>query len=167
MDNNLKNESNNNKEVEITNDNIMEEKFINSESERLKLEKEIEISTNPKDNQIQLKQEINIELNEEIKTDEKELEIEEDENSDINDDLLKIDNKFININKIKTNEVLKETQLEPKENLDLLKIELIFSGKKVFKWEVYRTPKETKEFFKKLYKSINKDKKATNSEFIE
>ena len=146
MDNINKSDSNNNKEVVITNDNIMEEKFINSESERLKLEKENEISTIPNDRQNQLKQEINIEINEEIKIDEKEEEIEEDENSDINDDLLKIENKSININKIKTNEILKETQLEPKENLDLLKIELIFSGKKEFKWEVYRTPKETKEF---------------------
>ena len=167
MDNINKSDSNNNKEVVITNDNIMEEKFINSESERLKLEKENEISTIPNDRQNQLKQEINIEINEEIKTDEKEEEIEEDENSDINDDLLKIENKSININKIKINEILKETQLEPKENLDLLKIELIFSGKKEFKWEVYRTPKETKEFFKKLYKSINKDKTSNISEFIE
>ena len=49
-----------NKEVVITNDNIMDEKFINSESERLKLEKEKEneISTIPNDRQNQLKQEI-------------------------------------------------------------------------------------------------------------
>ena len=165
MDNNNKIDINNKKEIEITNDNIMEEKVIISESERLKLdkEKENEISTTPKNIIIQVEQEIK----EEIKIEEKDEELEEDENSDTNDDLVKIDHKSININKIKAEEILKETQLEPEENLDLLKIELVFSGKKVFKWEVYRTPKEAKEFFKKLYKSISKDKTAINLGFVE
>ena len=160
---------NNEREIEITNEQITEDKFINSESERIKLdkEKENEISTTPKDIIIQVEQEIKKEeQEEEIKIEEKDEEIEEDENSDLNDDILKIENKSINIYKIKADEILKETQLEPKENLDLLKIELIFSGKKEFKWEVYRTPKETKEFFKKLYKSIQKDKTVNNSECI-
>ena len=160
---------NNEREIEITNEQITEDKFINPESERIKLdkEKENEISTTPKDIIIQVEQEIKKEeQEEEIKIEEKDEEIEEDENSDLNDDILKIENKSINIYKIKADEILKETQLEPKENLDLLKIELIFSGKKEFKWEVYRTPKETKEFFKKLYKSIQKDKTVNNSECI-
>jgi len=60
MDNNNKIDINNKKEIEITNDNILEEKVIISESERLKLdkEKENEISTTPKNIIIQVEQEI-------------------------------------------------------------------------------------------------------------
>ena len=51
---------NNEREIEITNEQITEDKFINSESERIKLdkEKENEISTTPKNIIIQVEQEI-------------------------------------------------------------------------------------------------------------
>ena len=159
----------NNKEIETTNTNF-DDKVLNSETQRLKkeLEKEKDIPIVPKDIIIQVEQEIK----EEIKIDndifeEKDEEEEEDENIELNDDNIKIEKKSINIQKIKAQDILNETQLEPNENLDLLKFELSFLIKKEYKWDVYRTPKETKEFFKKLYKSSHKDEKAINLGLIE
>ena len=155
------------KEIETTNTN-MDDKILNSETERLKIEKEKDAS--PKEIIIQVEQEIKEEIKEEIKIDNNSIEErdeEEDENTELNDENIKIEKKSINIQKIKAQDILKETQLELNENLDLLKIELSFIAHKEYKWDVYRTPKETKEFFKKLYKSLHKDEKAINLGIVE
>ena len=156
------------KEIETTNTN-MDDKVLNSETERLKIEKEKDAS--PKEIIIQVEQEIKEEIREEIKIDNNSIEErdeeEEDENTELNDENIKIEKKSINIQKIKAQDILKETQLELNENLDLLKIELSFIAHKEYKWDVYRTPKETKEFFKKLYKSLHKDEKGINLGIVE
>ena len=160
-DNNIEN---NNKEIETINSNFGE-KLINSDMERLN--KENEISTKEKIEQ-EIKEEIIIE-NKKSEEKEEEEEEEEDDNIELNDDGIEFEQKSINIIKVKAGEILKEPNLEPKENLDLLKIELFFSAKKGYKWEweVYRTPKETKEFIKKLYKSLHNDKTSINLGIIE
>ena len=160
-DNNIEN---NNKEIETINSNFGE-KLINSDMERLN--KENEISTKEKIEQ-EIKEEIIIE-NKKSEEKEEEEEEEEDDNIELNDDGIEFEQKSINIIKVKAGEILKEPNLDPKENLDLLKIELFFSAKKGYKWEweVYRTPKETKEFIKKLYKSLHNDKTSINLGIIE
>ena len=69
--------------------------------------------------------------------------------------------------KVKAEDILKETQLEESENLDLLKIELNYWAKREYKWDVYHTPQETKEFFKKLYKSLKDDKTTIDLGLVE
>ena len=152
---------------DIINENS-EEKVINSETERFQKDKDT--SSFPQDIIINVDQEIKIEKEiddknkeekEEEKVHEEEIEEEEEEINDF-DDNIKIEKKTINISLIKVKDILKETQIEEKENLDLLKLELNFLAKKEYKWEVYRTPKEVKEFFKKLYKDLKNDNKAIN-----
>ena len=152
---------------DIINENS-EEKVINSETERFQKDKDT--SSFPQDLIINVDQEIKIEKEiddknkeekEEEKVHEEEIEEEEEEINDF-DDNIKIEKKTINISLIKVKDILKETQIEEKENLDLLKLELNFLAKKEYKWEVYRTPKEVKEFFKKLYKDLKNDNKAIN-----
>ena len=91
---------------------------------------------------------------------------EDDEILDDNDDNVKIEKKSIEIEKTTAAEVLKESKLDPKENFDLLKINLKFLAKKEFNWVVYRTPSETRHFFKKLYKIIKSDENAIKLGFI-
>ena len=153
------------KEIETTNTNMDENKVLNSETERLKKEKEKD--TSPKEIIIQVEQEIKEEIKIDNDSIEERDEEEEDENTELNDDNIKIEKKSINVQKVKAQDILKETKLEPNENLDLLKIELSFLAKKEYKWDVYRTPTETKEFFKKLYKSLYKDEKAINLGIVE
>ena len=161
------NNINNIENKDSINENL-EEKVINSETERFQKDKDT--SSFPQDLIINVDQEIKIEKEiddknkeekEEEKVHEEEIEEEEEEINDF-DDNIKIEKKTINISLIKVKDILKETQIEEKENLDLLKLELIFLAKKEYKWEVYRTPKETKEFFKKLYKDLKNDQKAIN-----
>ena len=94
--------------------------------------------------------------------------IEEDEEilDDNDDDNVKIEKKTIEVEKTTAAEVLRESKLDPKENFDLLKINLTFLAKKEFKWVVYRTPLETHHFFKKIYKIIKSDENATKFGFI-
>ena len=162
-------ENSNNENKESTKTNI-EEKIINSETERFK--KENEISTSPKELIIKVEQEIKnkVEIEEEKMDEENEEEEEkeeEEENKEKNGYQIKIEKKSLNIEKTKVQEILKETKLEQNENLDLLKIELIFLAKKEYKWEVFKTPKETKEFFNKLFKSLKDDNTAINKGFVE
>ena len=161
------NNINNIENKDIINENS-EEKVINSETERFQKDKDT--SSFPQDLIINVDQEIKIEKEiddknkeekEEEKVHEEEIEEEEEEINDF-DDNIKIEKKTINISLIKVKDILKETQIEEKENLDLLKLELNFLAKKEYKWEVYRTPKEVKEFFKKLYKDLKNDNKAIN-----
>ena len=91
---------------------------------------------------------------------------EEEEILEESDDHVKIEKKSIQIVKTTAAEVLKESKLDPKENFDLLKIDLVFLAKKEFKWVVYRTPSETRSFFKKLYKMIKNDENAIRFGFI-
>ena len=91
---------------------------------------------------------------------------EDDEILDDNDDNVKIEKKSIEIEKTTAAEVLKESKLDPKENFDLLKINLKFLAKKEFNWVVYRTPSETRHFFKKLYRIIKSDENAIKLGFI-
>ena len=91
---------------------------------------------------------------------------EDDEILDDNDDNVKIEKKSIEIGKTTAAEVLKESKLDPKENFDLLKINLKFLAKKEFNWVVYRTPSETRHFFKKLYRIIKSDENAIKLGFI-
>ena len=92
---------------------------------------------------------------------------EDEEILEENDDNVKIEKKSIEIEKTTAAEVLKESKLDPKENFDLLKINLNFIAKKEFKWVVYRTPYETRTFFKKLYKLIKNDENASKFGFID
>ena len=62
---------------------------------------------------------------------------------------------------------MKEIQIEESENLDLLKIELNYLANKEYKWELYSTSKEAKEFFKKLYRALKDDKTAIDLGFKE
>ena len=155
MENNIEN-----KESTKTN---LEEKYLNSETERFKIENEI--TTSPKELIINEEQEIK-EKEAEEKKDEGE-EIEEEENTEKEGHQIKIEKKSLNIQKVKVEEILKETKLEKDENLDLLKFELCFLAKKEYKWEVYRTPKETKEFFNKLFNCFKDNKSAINMGFID
>ena len=92
---------------------------------------------------------------------------DEEEILDENDDNIKIESKSIEIEKTTAADVLKESKLDPKENFDLLKINLNFLVKKEFKWVVYRTPLETQKFFKKLHKSIKSDENAIKLGFVD
>ena len=85
---------------------------------------------------------------------------EEDDILDDSDDNIKIEKKTIEVEKTTAAEVLKESKLDPKENFDLLKIKLNFFVKKEFKWVVYRTPLETHNFFKKIYRIIKFDENS-------
>ena len=91
---------------------------------------------------------------------------DEEEILEENDENVKIEKKSIEIEKTTTAEVLKESKLDPKENFELLKINLKFLAKKEFKWVVYRTPSEIRSFFRKLYKIIKNDENATQLGFI-
>ena len=82
---------------------------------------------------------------------------DEEESLDEDDDNIKIEKKSIDIEKTTAAEVLNHPKMDPKENLKLLKFNLCFLVKKEFKWVVYRTPYETRTFFKKLYKLIKND----------
>ena len=92
---------------------------------------------------------------------------EDEEILEENDDNIKIEKKNIEIEKTSVAEVIKESKLDPKENFDLLKINLIFLTKKEFKWVVYRTPLETQKFFKNLYKVLKSDENAVKLGFVE
>ena len=92
---------------------------------------------------------------------------EDEEILEENDDNVKIEKKTIELEKTTAAEVIKESKLDPKENFDLLKINLIFLTKKEFKWVVYRTPSETQKFFKKLYKIIKSDDNAVKLGFVD
>ena len=143
----------------------LDEKIVNSETDRLK--KENEGNESPQDFIINIEQEINEEIKiVEKNKEEKEEEIEEEDNID-HDNNVKIEKKTINITKVKAEDILKETQLEESENLDLLKIELNYLAKREYKWDVYHTPQETKEFFKKLYKSLKDDKTTIDLGLVE
>ena len=131
-------------------ENFKQEKNNNYESERFKFSKE------QNGNEI-------IELQKYEKEEKNEEENQEDvdeENLELNDENIEIEKKSINIVRVTVGEVLKEQKIEKKENFDLLKIELNFLVKKEFKWVVYRTPKETRNFFKKIYKSIKNNNNA-------
>ena len=139
----------------------LDDKILDSDMERLKKEKENENEDEkagqPKEIILQVEQEINNNKEDE----------EEDENLEINDDDIKIEKKVINIIKVKAEEILNETKLEEKENLDLLKLELTFIAKIEYKWDVYRTPQEVKNFFKKLYKFLNHSEKEKDQDLID
>ena len=85
---------------------------------------------------------------------------DEEESFDEDDDNIKIEKKSIEIEKTTAGEVLKQSKLEPKENLNLLKFNLCFLAKKEFKWIVYHTPEEVQKFIKKIYKFVKNDEKA-------
>ena len=139
----------------------LDDKILDSDMERLQKEKENENedekAAQPKEIILQVEQEINNNKEDE----------EEDENLEINDDDIKIEKKLINIIKVKAEEILNETKLEEKENLDLLKLELTFIAKIEYKWDVYRTPQEVKNFFKKLYKFLNHSEKEKDQDLID
>ena len=143
--------------------NLRSDNIINTESERLKLSKELKANDiiSSKLNGIEEIIDIN-KMKEKENPEEKKSEEEEDENYEINDDNIEIEKKFINIEKTSVSEVLEESNIEKKENLNLLKIDLKFIAKKEYKWVVYRTPSETHKFFKALYKSIKNDENAKN-----
>ena len=101
-----------------------------------------------------------ISTKEKEKEKEKANEDEEESSDDNDDDNIKIENKSIDIIKTTVSEVLNQTKIEPKENLNLLKFNLCFLVKKEFKWEVYHTPDEVQKFLKKIYKFIKHDENA-------
>ena len=80
-----------------------------------------------------------------------------DEDDEITDRNEKIEKKEMSITKTTVADELKESKLEPKENFDLLKINLKFLVKKEFIWVVYRTPLELQKLLKKLYKIIKSE----------
>ena len=151
----------------------MKDIYKNSESERFGLAKDqnkIEISTKGKiGNDIisdNFKKIDKNDIEEKEKIEENKEDDEEDENLEINDDNIIIEKKSINIEITTAAEILKQTKMEKKENLNLLKIDLNFLVKKEFKWVVYRTPLETLNFFKTLYKTIKNDENAINLGFV-
>ena len=85
---------------------------------------------------------------------------EEEDSFDDDDDNIKIEKKSIDIEKTTAAEVLNQTKLEPKDNLNLLKFNLCFLVKKEYKWTVYHTPEEVQKLLKKIYKSIKYDENA-------
>ncbi len=162
-----------NKKADDDNSNSRQGRSNNPESERLKILKEENNFTSEKF--LNEEREENIEnreknqniVNEEIKEENIYTEKEEEEDIlDVNDDNLEIERITINIETTTVGEVLKEENIEKKENFTLLKFNLNFLVKKEFKWIVYRTPKETIKFFKKLYKSIKNDENAIQFGFI-
>ena len=70
---------------------------------------------------------------------------EEEDSFDDDDDNIKIEKKSIDIEKTTAAEVLNQTKLEPKDNLNLLKFNLCFLVKKEYKWTVYHTPEEVQK----------------------
>ena len=139
------------------------EKTNNSESERLKskAQKEIEIETTygKPDNVEMDKVNDNEEQDEEKHEEQQE---DEEENLEINDEYIEIEKKTIDIEKTTVAEVLNDPNINKKENFELLKINLNFLVNKEYKWVVYRTPSETHNFFKKMYKSLKNDETAVN-----
>ena len=131
--------------------NISESERLNSSSKEPKM-----IETTTQKNEFEEKNEEKI----------KELPEDEEDNMDINDDNIEIEKKEISIERTTAIDALKESKIEEKENLELLKINLCFLVKKEFKWVVYRTPAEAHIFFKKLYKSLKKDENAISLGFI-
>ena len=85
---------------------------------------------------------------------------DEDSFDENDDEVVKIDKKNIEITKTTVAEVLNQTKLDPKDNLNLLKFNLCYLVRKEFKWEIYHTPDEVQKFFKKLYKFIKYDENA-------
>ena len=79
---------------------------------------------------------------------------------DNNDENIKIEQKNIEIEKTTVAEVLNQTKLESKENLNLLKFNLNFLVKREFNWIVYHTPDEVQQFFKTIYQFIKNDESA-------
>ena len=106
------------------------------------------------------KHDLNSKSSKKIITDMKSNEDEEESFDDDDDDNIKIEKKSIEIGKTTAAEVLNQTKLDPKENLNLLKINLCYLAKKEFKWVVYHTPDEIQKFLKKVYKSIKNDDTA-------
>ena len=91
-------------------------------------------------------------------SDEDEDESFEDEDND--NENIKIEKKNIEIEKTTVAEVLNQTKLEPKENLNLLKFNLNYFVKREFRWVVYHTPDEVQKFFKTIYQFIKIDPSA-------
>ena len=85
---------------------------------------------------------------------------DEDSFDENDDEVVKIDKKTIEITKTTAAEVLNQTKLDPKDNLNLLKFNLCYLVRKEFKWEIYHTLDEVQKFFKKLYKFIKYDENA-------
>ena len=85
---------------------------------------------------------------------------DEDSFDEDDDEVVKIDKKTIEITKTTAAEVLNQTKLDPKDNLNLLKFNLCYLVRKEFKWEIYHTLDEVQKFFKKLYKFIKYDENA-------
>ena len=147
--------------------NLRSDNSINTESERLKLSKELNsndvINANGIENIIDInKNKEKNGLEEKEKEEENQSDEEEDENFEITDDNIQIYKKYINIEKTSASEVLEETKISKEDNFDLLKIFLKFIAKKEYKWVVYRTPSEIHKFFKALYKSLKHDENAKN-----
>ena len=162
----------NNKREDDDKSNSGQGRNNNPESERLKILKEEKNFTSEKLLNEEKEENIgNLEKNkniviEKILEENIYTEKEEDDILDVNDDNLEIERKTINIETTTVGEVLKEEIIEKKENFNVLKFSLNFLVKKEFKWIVYRTPKETIKFFKKLYKSIKNDENAIQFGFI-
>ena len=86
--------------------------------------------------------------------------LEDEDSFDEDDDNIKIEKKSIEIEKTTAAEVLNQTKLDSKDNLNLFKFSLCFKVKKEFKWIVYHTGEEIQKFFKKFYKFIKYDENA-------
>ena len=147
------------------NTNPKQGKLDSSETEYLKStnDKLIDLLTKPKIIKMDEVPKSNKTLNLNIELKEKEKSCLEDEDSfDENDDdnNIKIEKKTIEIEKITAAEVLNQTKLDPKENLNLLKFSLCYLLKKEFKWIVYHTLDEVQKFFQKIYKFTKHDENA-------
>ena len=140
------------------------EKINSSDTECLKSsnDKIVDILTKTKivKNDIISKSSKNIKLSTDLREKEKSC-FDDEESFDENDEeIVKIDKKSIEITKTTAIEVLKQTKLDPKDNLNLLKFNLCYLVRKEYKWEVYHTPDEVQKFFKKLSKFIKYDENA-------
>ena len=140
------------------------EKVNSSDTECLKSsnDKIVDILTKTKivKNDIISKSSKNIKLSTDLREKEKSC-FDDEESFDENDEeIVKIDKKSIEITKTTAIEVLKQTKLDPKDNLNLLKFNLCYLVRKEYKWEVYHTPDEVQKFFKKLSKFIKYDENA-------
>ena len=142
---------------------IKDELIINTESERLKTLNEQELIYNNKKDIKKNDIEININTDNDNK-EEKKLkqnideieEEEEEENLEEEVENIKIEKKSLNIEKTTVSDILNEINIDTKENLDLLKIDVNFMIKKPIKWTVYRTPSMAIKLFKKLYSETKK-----------
>ena len=140
------------------------EKVNSSDTECLKSsnDKIVDILTKTKivKNDIISKSSKNIKISTDVRDKEKSCFDDEDSFDENDEEVVKIDKKAIEITKTTAAEVLNQTKLDPKDNLNLLKFNLCYLVRKEFKWEIYHTPDEVQKFFKKLYRFIKDDENA-------